>query len=342
MSNSLLINKYVPAYEGNFTYGRQGNGINKIVIHHAAGSNLDSIGSTFQTVGRNGSAHYGLKNGSIHQYIDEANTAWHCGNWQGNLTSVGIEVANEYFNGNWNDLSNGNFTISEESFNTLVRLVADIAKRNGLGNLVYGQNLFGHRDMAPGTTSCPLHLYPRLTELCNRANALNVAIIETPKVTITDITNKKVVLNKDANLWNLDFNTYAEAKIIKSFKKGETIEVSATAKHSIGSTYYLTEYSYSNKINNGFNVADCDDYVEPVIETPIIIETPIEEEPIVEEPTIETPIVEDPKVETPVGDKGDDTITTDITKEDNLISLFFSIIGNIIKEFINKIFNGGK
>lgn len=82
------------------------------------------------------------------------------------------------------------------------------------------------------------------------------------ELTIENITNKKVKLKIDAHLWNLDFDTYKEAKSVKQFKKGDIIEVSAIANHPIGAKYYLTEYSYSKNIHNGFNVVDCEDYVE--------------------------------------------------------------------------------
>ena len=84
------------------------------------------------------------------------------------------------------------------------------------------------------------------------------------ELTITNIANKKVRLKIDAHLWNLDFNTYAEAKSVKQYKKGDIIEVSAIADHPIGAKYYLTEYSYSKNIHNGFNVVDCEDYVETI------------------------------------------------------------------------------
>ena len=48
----------------------------------------------------------------------------------------------------------------------------------------------------------------------------------TTELVIENINNKKVKLNKDANLWNLDFKTYSEAKAVKGFKKGDIIEVS--------------------------------------------------------------------------------------------------------------------
>lgn len=150
-----------PAHPNNFTVGRQGNKANKIVIHHAATTDFDGIARTFQNPNRAASAHYGVgRDGNVDQYVQESNTAWHCGNWQGNLTSVGIENVNKTGGPDW--------LIDDSTFNTLVELVADIAHRLGLGKLVVGQNLFGHKDFM--ATACPAQLYGRLQELANRVN----------------------------------------------------------------------------------------------------------------------------------------------------------------------------
>ena len=153
-----------PAYSGNYTNNRAafGGKINKIVIHHAATTDFDGIGRTFKTPGRQASAHYGVgRSKNVDQYVSEADIAWHCGNWNGNLTSVGIENVNSTGAPTWN--------IADSTFETLVELVRDIAKRNGLGKLVVGKNLFGHKDFS--ATACPMDLYPRLQELANKANA---------------------------------------------------------------------------------------------------------------------------------------------------------------------------
>ena len=61
----------------------------------------------------------------------------------------------------------------------------------------------------------------------------------------------------------IDINSHKNiCKITDTVKKGDIIEVSAIANHPIGAKYYLTEYSYSKNIHNGFNVVDCEDYVE--------------------------------------------------------------------------------
>ena len=158
MSYKLRSN---PASPSNFTVGRQGSKVNKIIVHHAATTDFDGIARTFQNPSRGASAHYGVgRSGNVDKYVDEANTAWHCGNWQGNLTSVGIENVNKSGAPDW--------AIDQATFDTLVELVRDIAKRHGLGKLVVGKNLFGHKDFS--ATACPAALYGRLQELADKVN----------------------------------------------------------------------------------------------------------------------------------------------------------------------------
>ena len=101
-----------------------------------------------------------------------------------------------------------------------------------------------------------------------------------PKVTlqVTDIPNKQVKLIRQANLWDLGFTKYPDAKVVKTLPAGTVIDASAIAKHPLGSTYYLTEYSFSKGINNGINTKDCEDVVAvppPVVEPPAPIPVPI-------------------------------------------------------------------
>ena len=92
-----------------------------------------------------------------------------------------------------------------------------------------------------------------------------------------------MVTNKDANLWNLDFTTWAGAQSVKVIPKGTEVEISATAKHPLGGTYYLSEYSYSKGIRNGINIADCTDKV--VVVPPTIPDPPV----VPEKPNPDTP-----------------------------------------------------
>lgn len=96
--------KQVPASTANYTVGRLGYGIKGIIIHTMVGT-IASCDTTFQNPARGASAHYGIPyNGygdsPIHQYVSEANVAWHCGRFYpdsthplGNTNTIGIEHA---------------------------------------------------------------------------------------------------------------------------------------------------------------------------------------------------------------------------------------------------------
>lgn len=162
-----------PATGYNFMYGREGSSVDKIVIHHAATTDFDGIGRTFQGV-KQVSAHYGVgRNQNVDQYVNEADTAYHAGNWPINLNSIGIENVNSTGAPSWE--------IAPETFNTLIELVRDIATRHKLLPLVVGKNLFGHKDFSQ--TACPDNLYPRLQEL---ADAVNNGTVVNPPVLVPD------------------------------------------------------------------------------------------------------------------------------------------------------------
>ena len=149
MSNSSLVNVVVKAHSGNYTAGRGGYKINHITVHHMAGVlTAAQCGSIFAKAGRGGSAHYGVgSDGKVGLYVYESDRAWSDSNWQSNCTAVSIETSNSPTGGNW--------PVSDLTFNKLVELVADIAKRNGLGTLVPGKNLTWH-SMYAATTCVPI------------------------------------------------------------------------------------------------------------------------------------------------------------------------------------------
>lgn len=151
MSNSDLVDVKVPAHEGNYTKGRSRRKIEMIAIHHMAGVlTAKQCGAIFQKAGRGGSSHYGIgKDGEVGQYVDETNTAWCNSNWDSNCKSVTIETSNCEVGGDWK--------VSDTVLNKLIKLVADIAKRNGLGRLVKGKNVVWHSMYA--NTNCPRKIF---------------------------------------------------------------------------------------------------------------------------------------------------------------------------------------
>lgn len=164
MSKSSLVQVEVPAYIGNYTIGRNGRKIEAITIHHMAGRlTAEKCGEIFRTIGRNGSSHYGIGyDGKIAQYVDESNTAWTNSNWDSNCKSVTIETSD-------NDSS---WYVNDVTLNSLIKLVADIAKRNNLGKLVKGKNLTWHSMFT--NTSCPgQYLLSKMDYIANEANKIN-------------------------------------------------------------------------------------------------------------------------------------------------------------------------
>ena len=260
MSNSSLVDVVVKAHSGNYTAGRGGYKINHITVHHMAGVlTAAQCGSIFAKAGRNGSAHYGVgSDGKIGLYVNESDRAWSDSNWQSNCTTVSIETSNSATGGNW--------PVSALTFNKLVLLVADIAKRNGLGRLVPGKNLTWHSMYA--ATACPGdYLRSKMQELANRANAINYppAPAKAELVWTKAAKVEEYACNKQpTNLWNFDSTTWAGCKSVKTFNKGDKIDVYGSVYNkALNATYLLTEYSFTKKIANGFNAVDLDKVEKP-------------------------------------------------------------------------------
>lgn len=165
MSNSSLATEKYPAHKDNYTDGRSKK-ISKITIHHMAGVlTAKQCGAIFQKKGRNGSSNYGIgKNGEIAVYVDEKDTSWCDSNWDSNCKSVTIETSNSKKGGNW--------PVSDKVLKSLIKLVADIGKRNNLGTLVKGKNVTWHSMYA--NTNCPgAYLLSKMDYIISEANKIN-------------------------------------------------------------------------------------------------------------------------------------------------------------------------
>lgn len=129
--------------------GRGGKKIDKIFVHHMAGNlTVKQCGNVFKQ--NQASAHYGINGKNIGCYVDEADTAWHCGNFGYNKRSIGIELANDQG-------ASGKWHVSDKTIDTAVALIADICKRNGIKKLSYTGDLKGNLCMHcwVASTACP-------------------------------------------------------------------------------------------------------------------------------------------------------------------------------------------
>lgn len=66
------------------------NTVELIVLHYMVGT-LSTTDEVFQDPAIEVSAHYGIGEGRVHQYVDEKDTAWHAGDFTVNTRSIGIE-----------------------------------------------------------------------------------------------------------------------------------------------------------------------------------------------------------------------------------------------------------
>ena len=166
-SDSKLVTKFIPAYKDNYTEKSQSAGRHYFRNHDSPLCSIltiEALGALWQREGRKGSSHYGVSETNIGQYVHESDVAWTNGNWEANCRAVTIETSNSGGAPEW--------PVSDTTFQTLVTLVADIARRNDLGKLVKGKNLTWHSMYA--ATACPgPYLSGKLQELVDKANTIN-------------------------------------------------------------------------------------------------------------------------------------------------------------------------
>ena len=91
--------------------------ITHIVIHWIVGT-LASADASFKNPSRIASAHYGVEDNTIYQWVDEKHTAYHCGNYAFNQKSIGIEHS-----------AAPDRPASEATYQSSGKLIAEIAKR---------------------------------------------------------------------------------------------------------------------------------------------------------------------------------------------------------------------
>lgn len=144
--------EYITKFDSpNYNSGRQGHKVKYIVIHHwgADGQSFQGVVSWLCRANGSSSAHYVVEAGKVACIVSPEDTAWHAGNWNYNLESIGIECRPE---------------MSDGDFATTAELVANIWKDYGKLPII------GHRDIV--ATACPGRYYKRLGELKSLAERL--------------------------------------------------------------------------------------------------------------------------------------------------------------------------
>lgn len=260
MSQSSLVTETKWAHESNYSAWRE-EPIHGIALHHTAGTSLDAAANWFANPNSNASAHYIVQGNRICQCVKEEYTAWSVGQWLGNNGTISIEVVNSSTGGDW--------PVSKESMKTTQKLIADIAKRNNLGKLWINPDamwptLAGHRDYS--ATICPGdYQYSYMQEYADKANEINNPPAQKAELKWSKLS-KTTVYQTTKKTYLYDFNhTHAtNVKKVKDFEKGQQVEIYGTCENkTIGKKYYVTEYSFTRKIANGFIESNMAKYEAP-------------------------------------------------------------------------------
>lgn len=150
--------------------------IDTITIHCMAGQlSIESCGNVFASPSRKASSNYGIgPDGRIGLYVEEKDRSWATSSSTNDNRAITIEVASD---------SKHPYAVKNAAYDSLIKLVADICKRNGIKKLKWskskddrmnhknGCNMTVHRDYS--AKACPGDfLYNRMDDIANKVNKI--------------------------------------------------------------------------------------------------------------------------------------------------------------------------
>ncbi len=155
--------------------GQRKHSIDTITIHCTAGQcTIEWLGEWFARPSTKASSNYGVdKNGKIGLFVEEKNRSWCSSNGANDNRAITIEVASD---------NKAPYKVSDAAYNALIKLVADICKRNGIKKLLWKadksligqvdkQNMTVHRWFA--NKACPGdYLYGKHPDIARKVNNL--------------------------------------------------------------------------------------------------------------------------------------------------------------------------
>lgn len=187
--------------------------IDTVSIHCVVGQcSVETLGSIFASASKEASSNYGIGyDGRIGMYVEEKDRSWCTSSASNDNRAITIEVASDTYHP---------YRVNNMAYKSLIKLLVDICKRNGIKKLVWstnksermnhlnGCNMTVHRDYA--NKSCPGdYLYNLHGQIAKEVNAqLGSGTSSTTKKTLYRVrkTWKDVKSQKGA------FNDLSNAK----------------------------------------------------------------------------------------------------------------------------------
>lgn len=223
--------------------------IDTITIHCMAGNlSIETCGNVFASKSRMASSNYGIgSDGRIAMYVEEKDRSWCSSNKANDHRAITIEVANDGGAPDWH--------VSDKAMDSLIKLVADICKRNNIKKLVWstnknervnhlnGCNMTVHRDYA--AKSCPgNYLYRKHGYIADEVNKLlgvNVtnSLQQSTVSSNTYVVQKGDTLSKIGKKTGVAWKKIAELNGIKFpyvVRIGQVLKLSSTTSTSTTSS----------------------------------------------------------------------------------------------------------
>lgn len=149
--------------------------IDTVSIHCVVGQcSVETLGSIFASASKEASSNYGIGyDGRIGMYVEEKDRSWCSSSASNDNRAITIEVASDTYHP---------YRVNDAAYKSLIKLLVDICKRNGIKRLVWstnksermnhlnGCNMTVHRDYA--NKSCPGdYLYNLHGQIAKEVNA---------------------------------------------------------------------------------------------------------------------------------------------------------------------------
>lgn len=226
--------------------------IDTISIHCVVGQcSVETLGSIFASTSKEASSNYGIGyDGRIGLYVEEKDRSWCTSSSSNDNRAITIEVASDTYHP---------YRVNNAAYKSLIKLLVDICKRNGIKKLVWstnksermnhlnGCNMTVHRDYA--NKSCPGdYLYNLHGQIAKEVNAqLGSGTSSTTKKTLYRVrkTWKDVKSQKGA------FNDLSNAKKCADENKGYSVfdengKAVYTSKATNSTSSFKVQISISN------------------------------------------------------------------------------------------------
>lgn len=149
--------------------------IDTVSIHCVVGQcSVETLGSIFASTSKEASSNYGIGyDGRIGMYVEEKDRSWCTSSASNDNRAITIEVASDTYHP---------YSVNDVAYKSLIKLLVDICKRNGIKKLVWstnksermnhlnGCNMTVHKDYA--NKSCPGdYLYNLHGQIAKEVNA---------------------------------------------------------------------------------------------------------------------------------------------------------------------------